>query len=161
LKQSDLPAGWSVARSPIPKVEAHSLDSVLGRKYSDLDSWDEIRHDDGHRAFVRMTATDAGMTAAYVSGLLLAPASNHEALETRALRSLPLKDIQNTASRRLYRLREGGNAVLSAALTASFTSSDGIGRNDGSEQFYARVALDWLGRFDAGRSPPHELNGGA
>lgn len=160
ITQDDLPQPWTVRASPVSRERKRALELALGFDSDDEDpvSWDEIHNGEtGVTALLRMVATRDDLAGAAVSSLVLLPPDGAMRIAARTLRSLPLAAIEKSADARVHHLRNGlGQILASHALAGDYTPPAPVGANDGTAEFYSRVATLWLHEYDRGH--PHPTN---
>lgn len=143
LTDEDLPDGWAVLHSPIPY--GHELDALLGFGSDTVCSWDEIQNTAaGTRFLLRMAPprvegnriVDDG---AKVTAVIALPSESGDRVTAADMR-FPLGSIESAANLRRLDFTSGVRSMLT---TLDYTPPAPVGRPDGTDAFYARVAELW------------------
>lgn len=144
LSNEDLPDGWEVFESPSSR--GAELEHVL--QIGDAEaiySWDEIRHtESGLRILLRMAPPEVAEgrivnDGALVTGVVVMPRQAGERITAANMR-FPLGAIEGAANLRRSTLLHEVHATIAAG---EYSPPDPLGRPDGSDEFYARVAVLW------------------
>lgn len=139
-----LPAPWEFV-APVPTNKWKPMEEALGIQRTDQDQyrWDRIRNaQSGEEWLIRIHTPSTGCA---ISGALAVASEG-------VLRPIDLRSFPVTAISEAYLAHEDrSTAVLHAHLQAGdFPIDEPIGRPDGSDQFYARAATQYLHLQDAG-----------
>lgn len=147
LENDDLPDGWEVVASPIP--EGNELERLLQRTYPSsgdpVHSWDEIQSTtSGTRIILRMAPPEViegriVNDGARVTGVVILPPNADERVTAADMR-FPLGSIESAANMRRADLAPGVRAMI---MASDYTPPAPVGRPDGTDEFYARVAELW------------------
>lgn len=169
LTVTDLPAGWTVGRSPIDPISTHGLDLLLAPRAGPPADWHETFMPDGTRAIFRISegVTGAGHEGEpedyppAIDAVLLAPGDGKAGdpfgmavIDGKKLRAVPIEDIERALS-----ARRAGGLIDHLRTVAGATASHPLTRPDGGdpEVFSARVALRYLHHLAATPNPTHAI----
>lgn len=143
LTDEDLPEGWTVLHAPIRN--GADLDALLGFDSNSVCSWDEIQNTvTGTRFLLRMAPpkvegnriVDDG---AKVTAVIALPSESENRVTAADMR-FPLGSIESAANLRRLDFTSGVGSMLAAM---DYTPPTPVGRPDGTDAFYARVAELW------------------
>lgn len=147
MTNDDLPPGWEVTHSPLPKGE--QLERILSLETetnsSHVYSWDEIRHNEtGTRVLLRMAPPEVVDNrivndGALVTGVIVMPAMDGKRVTAADMR-FPLGSIESAAN---LRREDFFPALNSMIQSGHYRPPEPVGRPDGTDEFYARVAALW------------------
>lgn len=142
-----MPDGWEVVNSPIPR--GGELDLLLqGTDPGDpnvVHSWDEIRHaKSGTRIMLRMAPPEVRdgkivNDGARVTGVVVLPSEVGERVTAADMR-FPLGAIESAANLRRIQYLPDLKTLLS---TGGYEPPAPVGKPDGTDAFYGRVAALW------------------
>lgn len=143
LANEDMPDKWRVLQSPVPY--GASLDALLGFPGDSVMSWDEIQNEEtGSRFLLRMSPSKVEGGAivddgAVVTAVVALPAESSGRVTAADMR-FPLGSIEGSANMRRMDLAPGVRSMIAAS---GYTPPAPVGRPDGTDAFYARVAELW------------------
>lgn len=164
IPEWELPEGWRVVASPVPNAE--ELDAALriedDPESDDIESWAEIEETaSGRRVLLRMVhqVRDRRLVPAgvHVSGVVVLPREPGGRVTAADIR-FPLRSIEDAAIRQHL---PGLASPRSRHDAQDYEPPAPVGRPDGTEGFYGRVAQLWF-YFNADRYPTKrvaEVNG--
>jgi hypothetical protein len=158
LTPDDLPTPWMLAPDSLGLESAEQLESVLGVPSGQPDLvWEAIRDSTtGTLVYLRIRQLDDGSFV--ITSYTARSEDGRAALKGSALRSLPLSTIEVRLTARI----SAAQSILRATFESVGDDGDPYeapappGRNDGSDRFFARVALIWLHFQHEGSDGPTE-----
>ncbi|WP_157079007.1 hypothetical protein [Herbiconiux solani] len=146
LVDDDLPDGWRIIHSPMPNGDEIERALIRSERADAVaHSWDEIeREDNGQRVLLRMAPPEVEdgrivNDGAKVTAVVVLPDQSSDRVTAAQMR-FPLGQIEGAANRRNQAARP---MIASLLGSIDYEPPAPIGRPDGTDGFYARVAMLW------------------
>lgn len=142
LVQEDLQGPWQLQDSPVTESTGRALEATVRPNFTNEEwasvSWDSIRNEEtNERVTLRLSKDAQGLPV--VSAVLYS--NGAESVTPAHVSRLPVQAIEAAARSRVWESK----FLVSQALASGGNSPLGpLGTNDGSDEFYRRVAAQYL-----------------
>lgn len=161
---SDVPDGWAVCADQTAASNAGEIARLaalpVGSPESGPTAWGVLETEDGKLRALVSARQEASTQSVSISAVLFWSTDPQGRVTGADLRKMPLAELEGTVTRR----KQDASSILRALVQnlsehppAEFDREKPVGRNDGSDSFFARVALAWRAFEPDSEHPTAEL----